>query len=136
MNSPYGLETMQMRQTVTLPSQQSIPTAQQLQNTFLGLLQSQPDVNGRGANLSIPSPATSNVSNVMMSPNGSANMSTTTASPPPTPESIIPDSFPPSSTFFAEELAREFTLADMKPFVTSSPMPLFVDCNERLHICQ
>jgi len=125
VNSPFGMGTMQMRQAVTLPSQQSVPTAQQIQNTFLGLFQSQADINGRGANLNVSSPATSNI---MMSPN---NMSTTTvsaASSPPTPES----SFPPS-TFFAEEFAREITLADMKPFVTSSPIPLFVDCNDNTY---
>ncbi|CAG8503250.1 7971_t:CDS:2 [Funneliformis caledonium] len=72
--------------------------------------------NGRG----VSSPVSSNV---MMSPNGSSTISTTSvsvASSPLTPESIA-ESISPSSTFFAEEFAREMTLADMKPFVNSTP---------------
>ncbi|RIA93665.1 hypothetical protein C1645_761823 [Glomus cerebriforme] len=111
--SPFGLGTMQMRQT-SLPSQQSVPTAQQLQNTYLGLLQ--PQVNGRNSsNINITSPATSNI---MMSPNDISTTSVSTSSSPQTPESVIPGSISPSSTFFAEEFAREISLADMKTFVS------------------
>lgn len=111
--SPFGLSAMQMRQA-SLPSQLSVPTAQQLQNNYLSLLQSQ------AGRLSITSPVTNSI---VMSPNGSGNISTASvsaSSSPQTPESIIPGSISPSSTFFAEEFAREITLADMKPFVSQN----------------
>jgi hypothetical protein len=138
--SPFGLNAMQMRQP-NLPSQQSIPTAQQIQNTYLGLLQSQVNVNGRGVNISITSPSGSNI---MMSPNGSGNLSTASvsaSSSPQTPESVIPGSISPSSTFFAEEFAREITLADMKTFVSPNssmqishePSSLFTDGNSNVY---
>ncbi|GBB86513.1 hypothetical protein RclHR1_07430007 [Rhizophagus clarus] len=117
--SPFGLNAMQLRQA-NLPSQLSVPTAQQIQNNYLGLLQSQATVNGRALNINITSPVTNNI---VMSPNGSGNISTasvSSSSSPQTPESIIPGSISPSSTFFAEEFAREITLADMKPFVSQN----------------
>ncbi|EXX55084.1 hypothetical protein RirG_228540 [Rhizophagus irregularis DAOM 197198w] len=132
--SPFGLSAMQMRQA-NLPSQLSVPTAQQIQNNYLGLLQSQ------AGRLSITSPVTNNI---VMSPNGSGNISTSSvsaSSSPQTPESIIPGSISPSSTFFAEEFAREITLADMKPFVSQNsnlqfshePSSLFTDGNTNIY---
>ena len=60
----------------------------------------------------------------MLSPNGSGTHITTTSvssvSSPLTP-AMAPDSMSPSSTFFAEEFAREISMAGMKPFVNSTP---------------
>jgi hypothetical protein len=117
-NSPFGLSAMQMRQA-NLPSQLSVPTAQQIQNNYLGLLQSQAQatVNGRPININITSPVNNNI---IMSPGNISTASVSASSSPQTPESIIPGSISPSSTFFAEEFAREITLADMKPFVSQN----------------
>src|SRR5205814_600940 len=75
-----------------------------------------------GANLNIPSPA---ASNVMLSPSGSGTHITTTSvssvSSPLIPDSMALDSMSPSSTFFAEEFARDISMAGMKPFVNSTP---------------
>ena len=61
----------------------------------------------------------------MLSPNGSGTHITTTSvssmSSLLTPDSMAPDSMSPSSTFFAEEFACEISMADMKPFVNSTP---------------
>lgn len=129
--SPFGLSAMQMRQATQL----SVPTAQQIQNNYLGLFQSQ------AGRISISSPVNNNI---VMSPNGSGNISTSSvsaSSSPQTPESIIPGSISPSSTFFAEEFAREITLADMKPFVSQNsnlqishePSSLFTDGNTNIY---
>ncbi|CAI2172284.1 7250_t:CDS:2 [Funneliformis geosporum] len=118
ITSPFGFGALQMRHA-GLQSRQ-VPTVQQLQNNFLDLFQVPVSSNGRDAHLGVSSPVSSNV---MMSPNGSSTISTKSvsiASSPLTPESIA-ESISPSSTFFAEEFAREMTLADMKPFVNPTP---------------